>query len=139
MKGANSTTNWTVGCAKDLTLQVGDVSFKVHTHIIEHASFSLLLGWPFQQASLCQFKDLPNGKVEISMHDPTNASQRVFLSSHPHTGHAPSVKMVSVHNQVTSSALPMPKKLPELCPFSPLPSANPTILILKYKKVNKKV
>jgi hypothetical protein len=74
MEGANSTTNWTVGCAKDLTLQVGNVLFKVHMHVIEHMSFGLLLGWPFQQASLCQFEDLPNGEVEISVCNPTNAS-----------------------------------------------------------------
>ena len=44
MEGANGATNWTVGCAKDLILQVGDVSFKVHAHVVEHASFGLLLG-----------------------------------------------------------------------------------------------
>jgi hypothetical protein len=139
MKGANGATNWTVGCAKDLTLQVGDVSFKVHVHVVEHASFGLLLGWPFQQASLCRFEDLPNGKVEISVCDPTNTSRRVFLSSCPRTGHAPSIKMVSVCDQVTSSAPPMPEKLPEPHPFPPLPPTDPTILVLKYKKVDKKV
>ena len=48
MEGANGATNWTVGCAENLTLQVGDASFKVHAHVVEHASFGLLLGWPFQ-------------------------------------------------------------------------------------------
>jgi hypothetical protein len=47
MEGANGVTNWTVGCAKDLTLQVGNVLFKVHVHVVEHTSFSLLLGQPF--------------------------------------------------------------------------------------------
>ena len=47
MEGANGATNWTVGCTEGLTLQVGDVSFKVHTHVVEHTSFSLLLGQPF--------------------------------------------------------------------------------------------
>ena len=53
MEGANGATNWTVGCAENLTLQVGDVSFKIHAHIVEDASFGLLLGRPFQQALLC--------------------------------------------------------------------------------------
>ena len=48
MEGANSATNWTIGCTEDLPLQVGDVMFKVHTHVIEHTSFGLLLGRPFQ-------------------------------------------------------------------------------------------
>jgi hypothetical protein len=139
MEGANSATNWTVGCTEDLTLQVGDVSFKVHAHVVEHVSFGLLLGRPFQQASLCQFEDLPNGEVEISMRDLTNASRRVFLSSRPRTGRAPSIKMISVRDQVTSSAPPTPEQLPEPRPFPPLPPADPTIFVLKYKKVDKKV
>ena len=48
MEGANSATNWTVGCTKNLSLQVGDITIKVHTHVVEHASFGLLLGQPFQ-------------------------------------------------------------------------------------------
>jgi len=52
MEGANSATNWTVGCAKNLPMQVGDVTIKVHMHVVKHMSFSLLLGWPFQKAAL---------------------------------------------------------------------------------------
>jgi hypothetical protein len=44
MEGANGTTNWMVGCAKDLPLQVGNVMVKVHMHVIKHMSFGLLLG-----------------------------------------------------------------------------------------------
>jgi hypothetical protein len=44
MEGANGATNWIVGCAKDLPLQVGNVMVKVHVHVIEHMSFGLLLG-----------------------------------------------------------------------------------------------
>ena len=44
MEGANGTTNWTVGCAENLTLQVGDMSIKIHAHIVKHMSFEILLG-----------------------------------------------------------------------------------------------
>ena len=44
MEGANSATNWTVGCTENLTLQVSNVSFKVHVHIVKHTSFDILLG-----------------------------------------------------------------------------------------------
>jgi hypothetical protein len=74
MEGANSTTNWTIRCAKNLTLQVSDAAFKVHTHIIENMSFGLLLGHPFQQTALCHFEDLPNDKVEVSVCDLDNPS-----------------------------------------------------------------
>ena len=53
MEGANGATNWTVGCAKNLTLQVSNISFTAHMHVIEHVSFELLLGCPFQQAAQC--------------------------------------------------------------------------------------
>lgn len=67
MEGANGATNWTVGCAEHLTMQVGDVSFKIHAHVIKDASYGLLLGRPFQQALLCCFEDLPSSKVELSV------------------------------------------------------------------------
>jgi hypothetical protein len=44
MEGANSTTNWTLGCAKYLNLQVGNVPLRVHAHVVEKAPFHLLLG-----------------------------------------------------------------------------------------------
>jgi len=138
MEGANGATNWTVGCAENLTLQVGDVSFKVHVHIIEQASFGLLLGCPFQQTALCRFKDLPSGEVEVSVQDPTNIARRVYISTRPHPGRTPAVKMITIHNYATSPALT--SKLPTTPhAFLPLLPIDPTILILKYKKVDKKV
>ena len=68
MEGANGATNWTVGCAKNLPLQVGDVTFKVHAHVVKHTSFGLLLGRPFQHTALCRFEDMPSGKVDILPH-----------------------------------------------------------------------
>lgn len=88
--------NWMVGCAENLTSQVGDVVFKVHAHVVENASFSLLLGCPFQQAALCRFEDLLTGEVEVSVCDPTNMFRRVFLVSRPCTGRAPAAKTLSI-------------------------------------------
>jgi hypothetical protein len=74
MEGVNSATNWMVGCAENLPLQVGHVVIKVHVHVVEHASFGLLLGHPFQQATLYHFEDQPSGEVEVSMRDPADLS-----------------------------------------------------------------
>jgi len=138
MEGANSATNWTVGCAENLTLQVGDVSFKVHAHVVEQASFGLLLGCPFQQTALCHFEDLPSGEVEVLVQDPANIACRVYISTHPHPGRAPAVKTITVHDYADLPTLT--SELPTaLHAFPPLPPINPTILILKYKKVDKKV
>jgi len=138
MEGANSATNWTVGCAKNLTLQVGNISFKVHTHVVEQASFGLLLGCPFQQAALCHFKDLPSGEVEVSVRDPANIACRVYISTRPRPGRAPTVKMITIRNYATLPALT--SELPAAPhTFLPLLPIDPAILILKYKKVDKKV
>jgi hypothetical protein len=43
MEGANGLSSKTMGCAKNLTMQIGNVSFEVHAHIVERAPFRLLL------------------------------------------------------------------------------------------------
>jgi hypothetical protein len=44
MEGANGATNWTLSCAEFLPMRAGDVAFEVHTHVVEHVPFRLLLG-----------------------------------------------------------------------------------------------
>jgi hypothetical protein len=53
MEGANGSTSRTLGCAKDLEMQIGDVSFTIHAHIVRTAPFCLLLGQPFHHLLLC--------------------------------------------------------------------------------------
>jgi len=96
MEGANGTTNWMVGCAESLTMQVGDMSFNVHAHIIKNTKFNLLLRCPFQQALLCHFEDLPSGKVEVSIHNPADITCRVYIPTHPCSERTPTVKILSV-------------------------------------------
>ena len=162
MEGANGATNWTVGCAKDLTMQVGGVSFKIHAHIVEDASYGLLLGQPFQQALLCCFEDLPNGEVELSVCDPADNACRVTIPTQSCAGQALAVQTISVlsYATMTSNFLPPVKPAPvsslhrnTTTPLTPLPMQTistshsipphppiePTTLVLKYKKVDQKV
>jgi hypothetical protein len=44
MEAATSSTNWTLGCAKFLPMRIGDIDFKIHAQVIEHAPFRLLCG-----------------------------------------------------------------------------------------------
>ena len=67
MEGANEATNWTLGCAEYLTMQVGDVPFKIHAHVVKDVPFQLLLGWPFGCAVSSAIEDLPNGETEVSV------------------------------------------------------------------------
>jgi len=63
-KVPNSTTNWTLGCAENLSMQVGNVPFHLHAHVVECAPFRLLLEMPFQHQLLCCLDSLPNGTVD---------------------------------------------------------------------------
>ena len=91
MEGANGYTNWTLGCAESLQMQVGDIPFKLHAHVVECAPFCLLLGHPFSCQLLSHLKDLPNGTVEVSVHDPCNISCCVYVPSHPQRIHVASL------------------------------------------------
>ena len=53
MEGANGSTSRTLGCAEDLNMHIGDVSFTIHAHVICTAPFRLLLGRPFHYLLLC--------------------------------------------------------------------------------------
>ena len=39
MEGANGTVTKTLGCAENLSMQIGDIEFKIHTHVVDHAPF----------------------------------------------------------------------------------------------------
>jgi hypothetical protein len=139
MEGANGARNWTVGCVNYLPIWIGSITCKIHTYVVEHASYSLLLGHPFQQALLCQFKDLPSGEVEILVHDPSNITCRVYVPLCPHPGQAPGVHMVSILDHARP---PSPSTLDPVIVHhnSPLPpSNNMAVLVFKYKKVAQKV
>ena len=53
MEGANSSMSRTLGCAEDLEMRIGDVSFTIHAHVVCTAPFRLLLGRPFHHLLLC--------------------------------------------------------------------------------------
>jgi len=95
MEGANGYTNWTLGCAKFLPMQVGGVPFKLHVHVVEHAPFHLLLGRPFSRQLLCHIEDLPDGKVKVSVHDPHDISRRVYVPSRPCKIHVVTLRISS--------------------------------------------
>ena len=106
MEGANGATNWTLGCAEYLTMQVGNVPFKIHVHIVEDVPFQLLLGWPFRRAVSSTIEDLPNGETEVSVRDPANPTCRIYLPACPRKGRTTSIKILSVvgpHSDIDGS------------------------------------
>ena len=80
MEGANSSTSRTLGCAEDLEMQIGDVSFTVHAHVVRAAPFRLLLGRPFHHLLLCRLEDHPD-RVDVSIRDPADPSRSITVPS----------------------------------------------------------
>jgi hypothetical protein len=158
MEGANGTTNWMVGCTEYLTMQVGGVLCKVHTHIVEDTPFKLLLGRPFGRAVSSTIEDLPNGDVKVSIRDPTNPGHRIHIPMRPRKGHVASVKVLSVVSSPSNvngsvdslSSLDAPRlpvnTVQHMCnspsvpqPWLSLPPPDTATFALAYKKVANKV
>ncbi len=74
MEGANSSTSWTLGCAENLSMRIGDVSFHVHAYVVENAPFRLLLGRPFHSLLLTKLEDNLDGSVNLTICKPQSYS-----------------------------------------------------------------
>ena len=80
MEGTNGSTSRTLGCAEDLEMQIGDVSFTMHAHVVRTAPFRLLLGHPFHHLLLCQLEDHPD-RIDVSIRDPADPSRSITVPS----------------------------------------------------------
>jgi hypothetical protein len=104
-------------------MQIGSVSFKVHAHVVQNAPFRLLLGRPFQQLLLCRLEDKPNGRVEISITDPSDRSKRITVPSRDRLAHAGSARALTY--QLILPPVPAPKRPPADSDSAPMPAAAP--------------
>ena len=85
MKGANSSTLCTLGCAEDLNMRICDMSFTIHAHVVHTAPFRLLLGCPFHHLLLCRLENHPD-RVDIFIHDLANPARSFSVPSQAHKG-----------------------------------------------------
>ena len=136
MEGANGLASKTMGCAENLTIQVGNVVFEVHAHIVEHAPFRLLLGWPFHHHLLCRLEDHSDRHVDISIRDPANPACTINIPSRARRAQVSFIKTFIFNT-------PSPPIFNGIKPQHSLSYQldNPSMLqqILAYKKVARKV
>ena len=118
MEGANSSTSRTLGCAEDLSMRIGDVSFSLHAHVVRTAPFRLLLGRPFHHLLLCRLEDHPD-RVDVSIRDPANPSRSVAVPSRARQG-----AQVGFVSALTCQAHPEPphEKILERYVIAPSPA-----------------
>jgi hypothetical protein len=142
MEGANGTTSWTLGCAENLPMHIGNVSFVAHAYIVENAPFRLLLGRPFHNLLLSRLEDNKDGSVSLSIRDPADRS---------HTAQVPTKPRRTTIGFITTLAiqtLPAPPQMTapecyraEVTHYTTLQQLNlvPPTSTLAYKKAAKKV
>ena len=144
MEGANGSTSRTLGCAEDLEMQIGDVSFTMHAHVVRTAPFRLLLGRPFHHLLLCRLEDHPD-RVDVSIRDPADPSRSIAVPSR-----ARQATQVGFVTTLTCQVQPEPPHMEaleryvasSLHPFignEDLSDSDQHIEALAYKKAAKKV
>ncbi|KAH9991210.1 hypothetical protein BJV74DRAFT_711094, partial [Russula compacta] len=70
MECASSAKNWTLSCAEYLMMKIGDIPFYIHTHVVKHAPFHILLRQPFQKLLTCVMEDMPDGSIDVTVCNP---------------------------------------------------------------------
>jgi integrase-like protein/reverse transcriptase-like protein/aspartyl protease len=146
MEGANGSTSRTLGCAEDLKMRIGDVSFTIHAHVIRTAPFRLLLGRPFHHLLLCRLEDHPD-RVDVSIRDPANPSHSIAVPSR-----ARQATQVGFVSALACEAHLEPPRMEALEHYIATPASLPltdlllsdddtdeAVAILAYKKVAQKV
>ena len=121
-------------------MQIGDIPFKIHAHIVKKATFRLLLGCPFHKLLLCQVEDLSSKQAEVTIWDPRNITKIITIPSRNHLTRVGCIRILS-YNSATD--LPQMKTLKQHTINSTYNASNyheqnPTTALV-YKKVTKKV
>jgi hypothetical protein len=129
MEAANSATNWTLGCVEYLTLQISNIPFKVHAHVIEDAPFRVLLGHPFQCVVLSILEDRPDGRVDLTIRNPHRARRLTVTARERH------VQVRYVH--ILAYQCSPPPRMNALKHY--VSNTVPPTPVLAYKKAVKKV
>ena len=132
MEGANGMVSKTLGCAENLIMQIGDVIFHIHAHVIEHAPFRLLLGRPFHHLLLCRLEDQPDGRVDVSVRDPTDPARAVHIPSRARQAQVGFIRSLACALQTS------PPRADTAFLHHPM-TDHPTSVLAAYKKVAKKV
>jgi hypothetical protein len=135
MESANGLASKTLGCAENLSMQIGDVEFEVHAHIVERAPFRLLLGRPFHHHLLCRLEDHPDGRVDVSVRDPSDPSRSVTIPSRARKAQVGFVSTLAISSPLPSFTGLKPH---HTLGYQFLDTSTPE-QVLAYKKVARKV
>jgi hypothetical protein len=143
MEGTNGLISRTAGCAEFIPMQISDVAFEVHAHVVEHAPFQLLLGCPFHHLLLCRLEDQPDGCINVHISDPSDPSHSISVPSHPRKAQVGCLRTLafSAQTQPAPPSFDISNILDsnDLGAFPQQVLLSPPSSVMAYKKVAKKV
>ena len=82
MQSANGEVDWSLGLARNIPIQIGDIMLYVQIHIIRNPAYDILLGRPFDILTKSVVHNFANEDQTITIRDP-NSSRRATVLTMP--------------------------------------------------------
>ena len=82
MQSANGDVDKSLGLARNVPFQIGDLTLYLQVHVIREAAYDLLLGRPLDVIAATTIRNYRNEDQTIEIHDP-NSDMRVVIPTFP--------------------------------------------------------
>ena len=82
MQSANGNLNRTLGLARNVLMELGDLQFRAQLHVIEKAPYQLLIGRPFESLTCMVTEAHRDGHVDITLTCP-NTGHKIQMGTYP--------------------------------------------------------
>jgi hypothetical protein len=86
MESANGTFDWSLGLARNVPFQIGDIALYFQVHIISSPSYAVLLGRPFDVLTESVIRNFANEDQTITITDP-NSGRVCTIPTFPRRSH----------------------------------------------------
>ena len=82
MESANGEINPSLGLARNVPCQIGNITLYLQIHVIREPAYDILLGRPFDILTRSFVQNFPDGNQTITIHDP-NSSRTATIPTFP--------------------------------------------------------
>jgi hypothetical protein len=82
MQSANGSLNRTLGLARNVLMEIGDLQFRAQLHVVEKAPYHLLIGRPFESLTCMETKGARDGSLELTLTCP-NTGHKIQMGTYP--------------------------------------------------------
>ena len=82
MQSANGSLNRTLGLARNVLMEIGDLQFRAQLHVVEKAPYQLLIGRPFESLTCMETKGARDGSLELTLTCP-NTGHKIQMGTYP--------------------------------------------------------